>query len=242
MKKFLSICTSVLALSFSAQAQDDIINSNVQKQFAETQAAMEKSLITMDKQMQKVMPVVAESMGQMMQNFFQTLPPLLKSIEENNVLSKAADKMTQEINSQVKQANETFQDYKSYQSEKIIKSKDTFMVSGSTNDNGKILEFSYNQNSDRLKELLNAFSIKSNANSKQTFSLTDLNNQKLKSKDFQMETIASNNYLVYDDGDTYCYITGITENNIIIRVLATGPDAPNRARNFVKSAKTQYVM
>ena len=54
MKKFLSICTSVLALSFSVQAQDNIVNSNVQKQFAETQDTMEKSFATMDKQMQKI--------------------------------------------------------------------------------------------------------------------------------------------------------------------------------------------
>lgn len=234
MNKFLITC-SALCLAFNAFAQDEIINADVQKSFEQTQAAMQKSVAQIDAEMQKMMPVVAESMSQMMQEVFKTLPPLMKSIEENQVLSKAADQLSQEIDSQIKETGFTVKT-----SAQTPESEDNFMISGSKNDNGKKLDFSFNQNDERLDELQKAIAAKTSPENGTDFSLTDLKNQKLKGKDFKLEFIDGRSYLVYDDGDTYCYITGIAENNVVIRVLTSGEDAPARARNFIKNSRRRF--
>ena len=98
MKKLLFALTVFTALSSNVRAQE-IFTPEVQKSFEETQAAMQKSVAEMDRQMQQVMPVVADSMAQMMQNIFKTVPPLMKSLEENRVFSKAAEQLNWEIGS-----------------------------------------------------------------------------------------------------------------------------------------------
>ncbi len=234
MKKFLITC-GALCFAFNAAAQNDIINADVQKSLAQTQAAMQKSVEQMDAEMQKVMPVVAESMSQMMQDIFKTLPPLMKSIEENQVLSKAADQLSKEIDTQIKDADKVLDAVPA-----APESEDKFMVSGSKNDNGKKLDFSFNQNDERLDELQKAIAAQTAPDGKADFSLTDLKNQKLKGKDFKLEFIAGQSYLVYDDGDNYCYITGIAENDVVVRVLTRGEDAPARARNFIKNSRRRF--
>lgn len=239
MKKFL-LTAAVVTYTLNAAAQNtEIINADVQKSLDQTQAAMQKSVEQMDRQMQKVMPVVAESMAQMMQDFFQTIPPLMKSIEENQVLSKAAAQMNREIETQVNEVNANLKDFKSFQEQKSTAGQDKFMVSGSKNDNGRQLDFSYSQNDGRLAELQKAFRAKTAPDGNNDFSLTDLNNQKLKGRDFKLEFIDGRNYLIYDDGNNYCFITGIAENDIIVRVLTTGADAPERARNFIKNVRNK---
>lgn len=241
MKNFLIACAA-LCWSFGAAAQEpEIINADVQKSLAETQAAMQKSVEQMDRQMQKVMPVVAESMTQMMQDFFKTLPPLMKSIEQNQVLSKAADQMSRELDSQIKEAGSSFSDFEEYRRQKTAAPKDKFMISGSKNDNGKTLDFAFSQNEERLQELQKAFAAKTSPNGRQDFSLPDLKSRKLDGKGFKLEFIDGRNYLVYDEGNDYSYITGIAENGIIVRVLTSGADASARARNFIRNSRRQMI-
>ena len=192
--------------------------------------------------MQKVMPALSESMAQMMQDFFKTLPPLMKSIEENQVLSKAAEQMNREIDTQIQEANRTFKDFRAYQEQQKSNEQDKFMVAGSKNDNGKMLDFSFSQNEERMQELQKAFNAKTAPEQAADFSITDFRQQRLKGKDFKIEFIDGRNYLVYDDGENYCYITGIAENNIIIRVQTSGSDALVRARNFIKNSHRQIEL
>ena len=115
MKKFLSIL-AIMSIAANAAAQEtEVINADVQKSFEQTQKSMQQSIEKIDQHMQKVMPALSESMAQMMQDFFRTLPPLMKSIEENQVLSKAAEQMNKEINTQIQEANRTFKDFRAYQ-------------------------------------------------------------------------------------------------------------------------------
>ncbi len=239
MKKFMIACAALGLISNAMAQENEIINADVQKSFEQTQAAMQKSVEQMDQQMQKVLPAVSESMSQMMQDFFKTIPPLMKSIEENQVLSKAADQMSQEINTQVKEVSRNIQDFRAYQQQKESDSQDKFMVSGSKNDNGRTLDFAFSQNDERLAELQKAFTAKTSPDQREDFSLTDFKNQKLKGKDFKLEYINQHAYLIYDDGDSYCYITGIADNNIVVRVQTGGADAPARARNFIMNSSRQ---
>ena len=241
MKKFLIACAA-LCWSFGAAAQEsEIINADVQKSLAETQAAMQKSVEQMDRQMQKVMPVVAESMTQMMQDFFKTLPPLMKSIEQNQVLSKAADQMSKELDSQIREAGNSLGDFEEYRRQKAAAGNDKFLIAGSKNDNGKTLDFAFSQNEERLRELQQAFATQTSPQGKATFRLSDLKNRKLEAPGFRLEFIDGRSYLVYEEGNNYCYVTGIAENDIVVRVLTTGPDAPNRARNFIKNSRRQMI-
>ena len=242
MKKFLSIL-AIMSIAANAAAQEtEVINADVQKSFEQTQKSMQQSIEKIDQHMQKVMPALSESMAQMMQDFFRTLPPLMKSIEENQVLSKAAEQMNKEINTQIQEANRTFKDFRVYQEQQKSNEQDKFMVAGSKNDNGKTLDFSFSQNEERLQELQKAFNAKTAPDQAADFSITDFKQQRLKGKDFKIEFIDGRNYLVYDDGDNYCYITGIAENNIIIRVQTSGPDALARARNFIKNSRRQIEL
>ena len=242
MKKFLSTLT-VMCIAANAAAQENMaVNADVQKNFEQTQKSMQQSIEQIDQQMQKVMPALSESMAQMMQDFFKTLPPLIKSIEENQVLSKAAEQMNKEISSQIQEANRTFEDFRAYQEQQKSNEQDKFMVAGSKNDNGKTLDFAFSQNEERLQELQKAFNTKTAPEQTADFSITDFKQQRLKGKDFKIEFIDGRNYLVYDDEDNYCYITGIAENNIIIRVQTSGPDALARARNFIKNSRRQIEL
>ena len=242
MKKFLSTL-AVMCIAANAAAQEtEVINADVQKNFEQTQKSMQQSIEKIDQHMQKVMPALSESMAQMMQDFFKTLPPLIKSIEENQVLSKAAEQMNKEISSQIQEANRTFKDFRAYQEQQKSNEQDKFMVAGSKNDNGKTLDFAFSQNEERLQELQKAFNTKTAPEQTADFSITDFKQQRLKGKDFKIEFIDGRNYLVYDDEDNYCYITGIAENNIIIRVQTSGPDALARARNFIKNSRRQIEL
>ena len=242
MKKFLSTL-AVMCIAANAVAQEtEVINADVQKNFEQTQKSMQQSIEKIDQHMQKVMPALSESMAQMMQDFFKTLPPLMKSIEENQVLSKAAEQMNREIDTQIQEANRTFKDFRAYQEQQKSNEQDKFMVAGSKNDNGKMLDFSFSQNEERMQELQKAFNAKTAPEQTADFSITDFRQQRLKGKDFKIEFIDGRNYLVYDDGENYCYITGIAENNIIIRVQTSGSDALVRARNFIKNSHRQIEL
>lgn len=234
MKKFLLALTFTAAAFSGARAQE-IFNDDVRKSFEETQAALQQSADRMNKQMQEVMPIVAGSMSQMMQNVFNTIPPLMKSLEENQVLSKAAEQLNNEIDAQTKELNA------SISPQTNESAPDKFVISGSRDDNGRKIDFNFSQNDEALKELQNALDIKTNPQNKENFSLKDLKNQKLRGRDFRLEAINGQNYLVYDDGDTYCYVTGIMNNNIIVRILTTGEDAPARARNFIKNSNQKFM-
>lgn len=233
MKKFL-LALAFAAAFTNARAQE-IFNDDVRRSFEQTQAAMQQSVEQMDRQMQQVMPEVAESMSQMMQNIFKTVPPLMKSLEENQVFSKAAEQLNKEINTQTKELNTSI----SSQTNESV--PDKFVISGSKDDNGRKIDFNFSQNDEALAELKKAFSIKTNPENKESFSLKDLKNQKLRVSDFRLEVINGKNYLVYDDGDAYCYITGIMNNNIIVRILTSGEDAPARARNFIKNSNQKFM-
>ena len=237
MNKFL-IGAAVLGFSFNAAAQSDIINADVQKSLAATQESMQKSVDRLDRQMQQV---VADSFAQMMQDFFKTLPPLMKSIEENQVLSKAANQINQELDSQISEVGKELSTYQNYKAEQTAGNEDKFMVSGSKNDDGKKLDFAFSQNDNRLQNLRAALEAKTAPDGAQDFSLTDLSNQKLRGRDFKLEFIDKIPYLVYDDGDTYCYITGIAEDNMIVRVQTSGFEAPERARNFIKNSRRRLI-
>lgn len=234
MKKLLFALTVFTALNSNVRAQE-IFTPEVQKSFEETQAAMQKSVAEMDRQMQRVMPVVADSMAQMMQNIFKTVPPLMKSLEENRVLSKAAEQLNREIGSQTEELNNALRQTPEQPAE------EKFVIAGSKNDNGKKIDFNFSQNEKALKELQKAFRLKSSPDNKETFSLTDLKNQKLRGSDFRLGVLNGQNYLIYDDGDAYCYITGIMNNDIIVRILATGEDAPARARSFILNSNQKFA-
>ena len=237
MKHILLAATFVIVTSTNVNSQE-IFNNNVRKSLEETQTVLQQSADQMNKQMQEFMPLVAGSISQMMQNVFNTIPPLMKSLEENQVLSKAAQQLNDEISSQTKELNNIISSDENSLSDY---SPDKFVISGSKNDNGKKIDFNFSQNDEALIELKNAFDIKTNPDNKATFSLTDLKNQKLRGNDFRLEIINNQNYLVYDDGNNYCYITGIMNNNIIVRILTSGEDAPSRARNFIKNSNQKIL-
>lgn len=237
MKKFL-LALSFTAAAFANAGAQEIFNDDVRKSMEETQAAIQQSADRMNKQMQEVMPLVAGSMSQMMQNVFNTIPPLMKSLEENQVLSKAARQLNNEINTQTREVNASI----SPRTETLQNGMpDKFVISGSKDDNGRKIDFNFSQNDEALQELQNALDIKTNPQNKETFSLKDLKNQKLRGSDFRLEIINGQNYLVYDDGDTYCYITGIMNENIIVRILTSGEGAPARARNFIRNSNQKFI-
>ena len=232
MKKFLLFIT-VLGLSFQAQAEE-IANADVQKNWQQTQETMQQSLAKMDKQMQQIMPAMAQSMNQMMQDVFKTLPPLMKSLEENQVLSKTAEQMNREINAQVKQLNNELQEYQNYKQQKNASAQDKLSISGSKNDNGTTLDFSFVQNEENLNNLRQAILIKSSPQTKAelTSPLTDIKGNKLDINELKLENINGNYYLIKEDKNE-SFITGIMNGNIIVRVQTGGEDAAARARNFI---------
>ena len=232
MKKFLLFIT-VLGLSFQAQAEE-IVNADVQKNWQQTQETMQQSLAKMDKQMQQIMPAMAQSMNQMMQDVFKTLPPLMKSLEENQVLSKTAEQMNREINAQVKQLNNELQEYQNYKQQKNASAQDKLSISGSKNDNGKTLDFSFVQNEENLNNLRQAIVIKSSPQNKAELAspLTDIKGKELDINELKLENINGNYYLVKEN-EQESFITGIMNGNIIVRVQTGGEDAAARARNFI---------
>ena len=235
MKKFLLFAIS-LCLSFQAEAEE-IANAEVQKSLEQTQATMQKSFEEMDRQMQQMMPVMAQSMSQMMQDVFKTLPPLMKSLEENRVFSKAAEQMNQEINTQVKQLNDELKEYKNYKQQKNASAQDKFAVSGSKNENGKTLDFSFVQNDEALNNLRAAIAAKTDSQTRQESAqpLADLKGHRFELNEFKLENIGDNSYLVRENNDE-TFIAGIINGGIIVRVQTSGENASARARNFIANS------
>ena len=235
MKKLLFCIACVV--SFPAHAADPL-NKDIQKSLTQTQTAMEESVAGIEQQMQQMMPVVADNISQMMQNFFQTIPPLMKSLEDNRFFSQTAKELNQEINAQTAELRRELS--KKTTAQPQTKTEEEFVIAGSRNDNGKKLNFNFSQNTAALKELQQAFDIKTSPDGGKTFSLRDLNNRELPGSGFKLRIINGQNYLFYDDGTNYCYVTGIINGNIILRLLATGENAAERARAFVRNSNRSF--
>lgn len=224
---------TLLGLTSAAFADDAIINAEVQKALDETNRSMEQSVAQMDKQMQVIMPQIADSMSQMMINVFKTLPPLLTTMEQNKVFSKAANQMEQDLQ---KSTAELRQQFDTAAASAKDASQDSYVISGRQNDNGKILDFTFNENPETYTETQNLLQNVATP-AAQNLTLKAPEGQILALNSFKKETINGREYLVNDNFNNGTLITGNFNDRLTLMVYTAGADATARARQFIADFK-----
>lgn len=227
---------SVFILSCGNVAAEEIINDDVRRAMEETDRAMQESALQMQQTMQKVMPEVADSFSQVMNDLLQAFPPLISAIEQNRVLSKAADRMQQEMQQSLQQLNTELDTLP------IPAEQDEFTFSGSRNNNGRTLDFTFSKDGNDLKTTANALTAleeKENGKELSDRQLTDLSGRQIPLSQFKLETINGTDFLVYEHGDDDIYLTGNNRYGLNARVQAKGENAGARARLFLQNFKQQ---
>ncbi len=231
----LCISLTVLLMSFSAFAADDIINSEVREAFERTEQSMQDSVNQLDSTMQKIMPQISESIAVMMNDIMKTLPPLMSSIERNQVLSKASEELNKQFQENVKELNKSFEN-------STNQSTEEFSLSGTKSVNGHDLNFAFNQDTEALKTVSAIVDSKiAGGKNDASLYLTDLKNHKINATDVNLDSIDGNVILVYAPSNQEAFITGNFDNRINVKIQATGTDALKQAKDFIVNFRQRYA-
>lgn len=251
MKKLI-LLLGCLLYSGTAAAADEIINRNMQEAFAQTQEEIQKSVAEMDASMQKVMPEIARSMSETINSIFASFTPLLSSMEENKVFSKASARMNQDLKSSLnnieQEVGTSAAQPSAISSEPLVKPlpktqvKQNFLLTGSKSEDGKSLDFIISQNADAINETA-ALLDKKTAPSAAVpeVRIKDFNNHSLPLAEFKVENIGGQNFLIYDNQNIGTFALGNYNNRINVKIQTTGIDAYARTQSFLRNLKQNYL-
>ncbi len=251
MKKLI-LLLGCLIYSGTAAAADEIMNRDMQKAFAQTQEEIQKSVAEMDASMQKVMPEIARSMSETINSIFASFTPLLSSMEENKVFSKASAQMNQDLKSSlnnIEQEVGTPADRPSaISAEPLVKPlpqaevKQNFLLTGSKSEDGKSLDFIISQNADAIAETASLLDKKTApSGSDKNIKIKDFNNRSLPLAEFKVENIDGQNFLIYNNQNIGTFALGNYNGQINVKIQTTGIDAYARAQSFLRNLKQNYL-
>lgn len=247
MKK-LVLLLGLILYSGTAAAADDVINRDMQNAFNQTQEEIQKSVAQIDASMQKVMPEIARSMSESINSIFASFTPLLSSMEENKVFSKASAQMNQDLRTSLNGIEqEVGSVVTSPSSPQLItapenKVKENFLLTGSKSENGKSLDFIISQNAEAIKETASLLDKKTSPlEAEQGVKIKDFNGHSLPLANFKIENIDGQNFLIYNNETAGTFAIGNYNNQINVKIQTTGIDAYARAQSFLRNLKQNYL-
>ena len=137
MKHSLAFALSLMLVSGTALADDQLIGADVEKALEQSSAQMNKSVEQMNAAFEKVMPELARSMAQTMSQLLESITPVMQAMENNRTFSKASEQLSKDVARSVDELN--LPNTKVEQGEFLT-------VKGSKTVNDNSLQFDVNQN------------------------------------------------------------------------------------------------
>ncbi len=251
MKKFIltiGFCISLPSLALA----EEIINDDMQQAFNQTQQEINQSVQQMDAVMQEVVPELAQGMSETVNNIFNSFPPLLEAMERNQVFSKTGAKMQQDIQASLRRIENGIGTPSSTDSSTLSNTsaasapkaeiKESFLLTGSRNENGKSLDFIISQNAEQIQETKTLIDYKTSPEkSDKNIQLSDFYQQNLPLENFVLENIIGQNFLVYNNETYGTFIIGNYNNKINIKLQTAGIDSYARAQSFIRNLEQNYL-
>lgn len=230
MTSKLPVLFSLLLLSGTAFAADDLINADIERAMQKSNQEVLKSVDNMNKTLEKVMPELTQTMAQNLSQVLNSLTPVMEALEKNQTFSKASEKIAKDV---AKSINEL-----DIPNTKVDTDDNYLSVKGYKTENDQNLQFAVNQNPNLILNTSNFITLINKGNKNEDLSVLTLDNKIIPLKEFNTKTINGHDYLVYsNEKDQYTFLSGNINPSLNIQVQTTGENHENKAENFIQSMR-----